>query len=301
MSMKTPVLVVFVALLTQACASRTQAPISVLSTPTPKPGASAVVSAPLQQSTGNKLVLPPAPPGMQLPPVPEEVEPVYLPAPTPAPAPMPQATAQRKPVRQPASSTQYYTIRSGDTLHSIARRFEVSVAQLVKDNQLRDAARIKAGDRLVIRSTVASTKPNATVAAPKAQTAAPQSHAVRTQGNIRWSWPLNGKVVQAFTPALRGIGIEGRLGEPVRAVADGKVVHLDHGTLGLGNVLLVEHPNGYLSVYAYNQKLYVKKDQKVRRGDTIAAVGKKGQVSQLHFEIRLNGEPINPINYLPKR
>ncbi len=118
-----------------------------------------------------------------------------------------------------------------------------------------------------------------------------------------WQWPTQGSVIHGYsaTPGgNRGIDIAGKLNQPVVASAGGKVVYAGSGMAGYGNLIIIKHNDTDLSAYAYNKKLYVKEGDKVAAGQRIAAMGKSdaGQVS-LHFEIRRNGKPIDPMTCLP--
>lgn len=117
-----------------------------------------------------------------------------------------------------------------------------------------------------------------------------------------WSWPACGKVVRGFAlqpGGNKGIDIAGQLGDPIRAIAPGKVVYSGNGLKGYGNLIIIKHSDNYLSAYAYNRKLLVKEGDIVKAGTEIANMGQNdsGRVL-LHFEIRQNGKPVNPLLYL---
>jgi lipoprotein NlpD len=96
--------------------------------------------------------------------------------------------------------------------------------------------------------------------------------------------------------------IDGRLGEPVRAAADGRVAYAGSGLIGYGKLIIVKHNDTYLSAYGYNESLLVKEGQTIKKGQRIATMGEgPGREPRLHFEIRRNGEPVNPRQYLPAR
>ena len=100
----------------------------------------------------------------------------------------------------------------------------------------------------------------------------------------------------------KGIVIGGKAGDPVYAAADGRVVYAGSGLRGYGNLLIVKHNDTFLSAYAHNQTLLVKEDQVVRRGQRIADMGSTdADTVQLHFEIRRQGKPVDPMKYLPPR
>jgi len=116
-------------------------------------------------------------------------------------------------------------------------------------------------------------------------------------------WPAAGKVVQGFAePRSMGITIAGKPGDPIVAVADGRVIFSGSGPRGYGNLVIVKHANETLSVYGHNRTLLVKEGQSVKRGQSIAELGSSGADSpQLRFEIRKDGKPVDPRKYLPAR
>jgi lipoprotein NlpD len=108
-----------------------------------------------------------------------------------------------------------------------------------------------------------------------------------------WIWPATGKVLNAFSATNKGINITGRAGEPIVAVAAGQVVYAGSGLRGYGNLIIIKHNSIYLSAYAHNKSVYVKEGDWVKQGQRIAQMG-----NQLHFEIRKNGKPVNPLMLL---
>ena len=115
----------------------------------------------------------------------------------------------------------------------------------------------------------------------------------------RLSWPAKGKVTTEFNETNKGIDIAGKVGEPVLAAADGKVVYAGNSLRGYGNLVIVKHDNTYLTAYAHNSKLLVKEGDSVRKGQRIAEMGDTDTNSpKLHFELRVNGKPVNPTPYL---
>jgi lipoprotein NlpD len=121
-------------------------------------------------------------------------------------------------------------------------------------------------------------------------------------GPIKWLWPTQGKIVNSDTPISKnGIDIAGIKGQPVNAAAPGQVVYSGSGLLGYGRLIIIKHNENYLSAYAHNDELLVKEGNQVTAGQNIALMGQtvNGR-TLLHFEIRKNGQPVNPLNYLPK-
>ena len=128
---------------------------------------------------------------------------------------------------------------------------------------------------------------------------APKAHSM--VGGLEWSWPAQGRMVQGFNGTTsKGIDIAGRAGEPVRAAASGKVVYAGNELRGFGNLIIVKHDSEYISVYAHNQSMLVKDGQEVRRGQIIALMGSTDASRvELHFEVRLRGKPVDPLQVLP--
>ncbi len=122
--------------------------------------------------------------------------------------------------------------------------------------------------------------------------------------SLVWSWPVKGKLVSSFSVGKglnKGIDIAAKLGESVRAAADGQVVYAGSGLRGYGNLIIVKHQNSYLSAYAHNSLLLAKEGDDVTRGEKIAEVGGSGAAAvKLHFEIRRDGVPVDPLKYLPR-
>jgi len=116
---------------------------------------------------------------------------------------------------------------------------------------------------------------------------------------IRLSAPAKGKVTGEFSETNKGVDIAGKVGDPVLAASDGKVVYAGNSLRGYGNLVIVKHDNTYLTAYAHNSKLLVKEGDTVRKGQKIAEMGDTDTTSpKLHFELRVNGRPVNPQPYL---
>jgi lipoprotein NlpD len=121
----------------------------------------------------------------------------------------------------------------------------------------------------------------------------------------RWVWPTDGPLLRPFFPdnaGKKGIDIGGGLGQSVRAASEGKVVYSGSGLIGYGKLIIIKHNKTYLSAYAHNRRLLVKEGDYVRIGQRIAELGNTAtEKPMLHFEIRRNGEPVDPLRYLPAR
>jgi lipoprotein NlpD len=124
-------------------------------------------------------------------------------------------------------------------------------------------------------------------------------------GDIAWRWPADGTVIGGYVagdPMRQGIDIAGQAGAPVRAAADGTVVYSGNGLIGYGELIIVKHNPAFLSAYGHNRKRLVQEGERVKAGQTIAEMGSSGATrDELHFEIRKNGKPSNPLDYLPRR
>lgn len=155
---------------------------------------------------------------------------------------------------------------------------------------------------------VATTAPAAAPAEkPAEKPAAPAAPAAAASGEIDWAWPAGGKVIASFdeggAPGVtKGVDIGGKIGDPVLAAAAGKVIYVGSGLRGMGNFVVVRHNPAYLSVYAHNSRILVKEEQSVTRGQKIAELGNSdADQPKLHFEVRYQGKPVDPLKYLPAR
>ncbi|MDR2174085.1 MAG: peptidoglycan DD-metalloendopeptidase family protein [Burkholderiales bacterium] len=150
-------------------------------------------------------------------------------------------------------------------------------------------------------TTTAITPPPSSTTAP--QSSPPQT-ATASAGGIDWSWPTQGKVVSTYSErsSFKGIDIVGNAGQPVVASAAGRVVYVGSGLRGYGKLVIVKHNDTFLSVYAHNRELLVEQGQQVTRGQKIAEMGNTdADQVKLHFEIRKDGKPVDPLQYLPAR
>ena len=142
-------------------------------------------------------------------------------------------------------------------------------------------------------------KPSVTETAPKS--AAPPSSAARSVAGVRWMRPTRGSTISTFgRGGNKGIDIGGTFEQPIRAAAPGRVVYAGGGLIGYGKLVIVKHDSRILSAYAHNERLHVGEGDEVKGGQHIADMGRsgKGRV-MLHFEIRRDGKPVDPLRYLP--
>ncbi len=130
---------------------------------------------------------------------------------------------------------------------------------------------------------------------------AAKAEAPRADGELDWSWPADGKIIGNFNESSnKGITIAGKRGQPVHASAAGRVIYSGAGIRGLGKLVVIRHNRNYQSVYAHNDTLLVKEGQNVSKGQTIAEMGNSdADQVKLHFEIRHQGRPVDPIKLLP--
>jgi lipoprotein NlpD len=155
-------------------------------------------------------------------------------------------------------------------------------------------------------STAPAAQPTAAPASSTATTTSNDATATSTSPNdedVGWIWPSRGPILAGFDdPKNKGIDIGGNAGDPVLAAGDGKVVYAGAGLRGYGNLVILKHNATYLTAYAHNQSLAVKEDQTVKKGQKIAEMGSSdADRVKLHFEVRRQGRPVDPMKYLPAR
>ncbi len=217
---------------------------------------------------------------------------------------------------QHAGKPGYYTVKPGDTVMQIGRTTSQNWRDIVKWNNLESANQIEVGQVLRVMpldSNGAATKPPV-VAVPAAPGSAvtplqplpplpPVASSAAPEDDIPWMWPSSGSLISGYDEVKsKGLKIAGKLGDPVYASADGRVVYAGSGLRGYGNLVILKHNETYLTAYAHNQTLLVKEDQTVRKGQRIADMGSSdADKVMLHFEVRRNGKPVDPAKYLPGR
>ena len=211
----------------------------------------------------------------------------------------------------------YYTVQKGDTLTRIGLDNGQGWRDLARWNQLSNPDVIEVGQVLrvsppggavetpgvVVRPIAPSSSSTVSVTPPKAEPApAAQTQASNDEG-LGFIWPANGPLIAGFDEVKnKGLDIGGKAGDPILAAADGQVVYAGAGLRGYGNLVILKHNNTFLTAYAHNQALLVKEDQKVRKGQKIAEMGKSDSDRvKLHFEVRRQGKPVDPAKLLPAR
>ena len=233
-------------------------------------------------------------------------------------------------VREPAPTVRsggrppaVHVVREGENLYTIALRYRLDYRSIVRWNRIRDPNVIHPGQQLALRGKPAAparatpaggsarktaaaspaprVKASASRASPRVKRPAdPSSGKAKAPGGS-WTSPAKGRVVARFGKAgSTGIAIAGRRGQPVMAAKGGSVVYIGSGLVGYGRLVIVKHSGRLLTAYAHNDRILVKEGQAVRAGQKIAEMGSTGTDRvKLHFEVRLDGKPVNPMRYLP--
>lgn len=241
------------------------------------------------------------------------------------------ACAQTATVRGPAT----HKVRKGETLYAIAWRYQLNYHDVSRWNSIPSPYTIYPGQRILLQppdgqqradpaeetsllrlpeapqQESVTTAPSATRQIPPRKTASTSTQtqpaaaaeiAPKAQPPDAWLWPTQGKVVKQFDSRKKrslGVDIAGKAGQEIRATAAGRVVYSGSGIPSYGRLIIVKHNAEFLSAYAHNRKLLVGEGAQVRAGQVIAEMGRDDDDRQiLHFEIRKNGKPVNPLRYL---
>ena len=290
-----------------------------------------------------------------------------------SPAPVVERGGQRVATPVSAASAGTYSVKSGDTLYSIAREHGMDHRELIALNNIENPNQISVGRVLKVKSASAASssavattapvtsdvvvarpigdsqpverrpmgtntdtlkrepkagkepysdqalaqaqsqgqpKPAETAVAvakpePKAEPKTEEKPAepALTGDDVPWIWPAGGKIVGTFSEnGSKGVDIAGKAGDPVIAAGDGKVVYSGTGLRGYGKLVIIKHNNTYLSAYAHNQNILVTEGQSVTKGQKIAEMGNTdADQVKLHFEVRRQGKPVDPLKHLPAR
>ncbi len=203
-------------------------------------------------------------------------------------------------------------VQRGQSVYRIATENGLTALDLALWNDIPPPYIIHPGQRLRLypggqRSVVAASAPPRRAGSPVPRSAAPVNTPVvaPSASTLGWRWPADGGVVETFAggdPTRQGIDIAGKGGQPVRAAADGVVVYSGSGLVGYGELVIVKHNEQWLSAYGHNRARLVNEGQRVQAGQQIAEMGRSGASrDMLHFEIRYNGKPVDPQQYLPRR
>jgi lipoprotein NlpD len=230
------------------------------------------------------------------------------------------------------STKAVHVVAAGETLYSIALRYERDYRELAALNQLDSQFAIKPGQRLrlsgkapapvrkspVLRPAKSTPKP----AAPGRKSDSRPTPVVKSPALVPavasdaraslgvtdspvWDWPVRGSVIGGFGSngvTGKGLDIAGKRGDSVRAAASGVVVYAGSGLVGYGRLLIIRHDDNYISAYAHNDRFLVNEGERVKLGQAIAEMGASGaDREKLHFEIRERGKPVDPLRFLPAR
>ncbi len=202
-----------------------------------------------------------------------------------------------------SSQPDQHIVRRGETLFAIAWRYGKDPAQVARWNQLGNGSLIYPGQVIRLTPPSGSSRRSTTTATTK--TPSKPLPKVPTQPPPPWVWPTTGNVSVQFggKPGTgTGILIDGKVGQAVNAAASGTVVYAGSGLIGYGQLIIIKHNDTYLSAYGYNASLLVKESQTIKKGQRIATMGEGPErKARLHFEIRRNGKPVNPRQFLPAR
>lgn len=256
-------------------------------------------------------------------------------------APVRQMGEEPRAERAAEAPAQMHVVRPGETLMAISRMYNVTVDNLVVWNNIRNPNQLAVGQRLQVSpegeagpAVIAQPVEVRPIEQPAMRAEAPvvteprggrQPYSDQAWAAVSpdalpsatiptpdvppatldsdWLWPASGQLIARFDEATnKGIGISGNPGDPVIASAAGSVVYAGSGLRGYGKLVIIKHDDDYLTAYAHNQALLVKEGEKVSKGQRIAELGSTdADRPKLHFEIRRQGRPVDPMQYLPQR
>jgi len=233
--------------------------------------------------------------------------------------------AKPLPGSENAGKPGYYTVQKGDTLTRIGLDHGQGWRDLARWNNLANPDLIEVGQvvrvsppggavetaGVVVRPISSAPSSSGSVTQPGAPTTGntassptpPTQTPMANDEGLAFIWPANGTLIAGFDELKnKGLDIAGKAGDAILAAADGQVVYAGAGLRGYGNLIILKHNNTFLTAYAHNQALLVKEDQKVRKGQKIAEMGKSdADRVKLHFEVRKQGKPVDPTKLLPAR
>lgn len=215
-----------------------------------------------------------------------------------------------------------HVVQKNETLYSIAWRYGRDFKELAAANNIRAPYRILVGQKINLelsaeaRSALRKKRTDSS-SSERNVTARNQSNKTvnktikkkipNNSKDITWGWPHLGLILAKYSApdrtriANKGIDISGSEGDAIKSAASGEVVYAGNGLLGYGNLIIINHSDRYLSAYGHNKDILVREGQTVKLGQVIAKMGRNGLKPMLHFEIRKDGEPVNPEIYLPHR
>ena len=198
----------------------------------------------------------------------------------------------------------YHVVKPGETLYRIGRAYDLNYAELARVNRLRDPNQIRVGQKLFIPGA-ARQLPVEMITPTDSNVSIPSVSRSSDLPNTAIIWPIMGGINSHFgrrgATFHDGIDISAQEGTPIRAIGQGEVIYSDQ-LRGYGNLVILRHDGGLVSVYAHNQVNLVTAGQFVAQGDIIAKVGSTGRVTgpHLHLEIRKNNVAQDPLLFLPQ-
>jgi lipoprotein NlpD len=205
----------------------------------------------------------------------------------------------------PSTRITKHQVTTGDTLYSIAWRYDKDVRRLARANGLSQPYKIRKGQVLSLNTkgvTLNSRPASSQVQRRSSSSGAaaeitPEPKPMVFSKNLVWQWPVKGSVVKGYSPKdlRKGLSIKSDTGPDVRPAAPGTVVYAGDGLRGYGKLVIIKHSEILLSAYAHNEKILVKEGQSVKSTETISKLGSK---ETLYFEIRKDGYPVNPSAYI---
>ncbi len=206
-------------------------------------------------------------------------------------------------MRTPPSEKKIYIVKYGETLEDVAKKFDTTPEALKKTNDL-IWGKLTKGQRLVIPPLSENGPATAGKTPKQGKSASARKAPVK---KIKFIWPVNGVVTSKFGARKNGkhdgLDIGAKEGTKIVSAANGKVMFSGEGVTGYGLIVVIRHTDEIITVYAHNSKNLVKKGQNVKQGQPIALVGHTGRADgdHVHFEVRINRLPKNPMKFLPKR
>ena len=211
----------------------------------------------------------------------------------------------------------YHYVKKGDTLYSIAWQYGYDAREIARWNRVRwpytiypkQKLRVKPPKKNNTASKTPSKRSNTSKYGGAKKSSTKPSKKIESakykSSKVSWQWPTSGKIIGTYSARERGkkgLDIAGKKGQPVYSASGGQVVYSGSGLRGYGNLVIIKHNDTFFSAYAHNHRIHVKEQQKVKKGQHIADMGSsEAQRVMLHFEVRRNGKPVDPMRYLPKR
>jgi lipoprotein NlpD len=212
--------------------------------------------------------------------------------------------------QQPATDKiNHHIVSSGETLFSIAWRYEIDTKKLAGINNIKLTDKIFIGQRLSLNSKDLNSKKkfresSATQSIKRSPYSVKNTKSLSfLDGKWDWNWPVKGKVLKTFNSSklFKGISIQSDYGSPVFTAAPGVVVYSGDGLRSYGKLIIIRHDENYLSAYAHNKQIFVKENETVIANQKISESGYTETKNQsLYFEIRKGGKPVDPLKHLPK-